>query len=176
MATSTSARVAQHASREAADVHTATFPLLDLPEGLMELVVSKLRASDSPTIRVLASTSHQMLQTVLECCSCLRYFDAMPDGDRTMMRCITRLDFRKAGGHPSRARLTGSLMPGNASARWLVYMPLSTLALVCADQCIALSSVKTRSCPGQQCVIPTAALPNINSLTHLSGPLPCLRV
>jgi hypothetical protein len=57
----------------------------------MEVVVSKLTRANSTAIRTLASTSHSMLKTVLECCSCLAHFDTTRDGSNTTARCVSRL-------------------------------------------------------------------------------------
>jgi hypothetical protein len=52
----------------AAEAATETL-LLDLPDDLLALIVSKLPAAESCSIRHLASTSHRSLRIVLEFCS-----------------------------------------------------------------------------------------------------------
>jgi hypothetical protein len=90
--------------------------LLELPEALLELIVSKLRAANKATIQKLASTSHKLLQTVLESCSCLHTFDLTRDESGTLARCMSRLQFRVTGSQPSRARIDGSLTPADTCA------------------------------------------------------------
>jgi hypothetical protein len=142
----------------------ATFPLLALPEGLAAMVVSKLRAADSSTIRKLASTNHAMLQAVLEACSCLKHFEvATPQRGNTAVRCFSRLVFSAAGTQPSRACIQGSLMPGDVSARWTVYMPLCTMARVCADHCSRSPQSATH------CAIPATAVATITRVEHVRG-------
>jgi hypothetical protein len=119
------------AAGQAAEPATETL-LLDLSDDLVEQIVSKLPAAESCAIRSLASTSHRMLRIVLESCSCLKCFDTWPNWSLTLTRCLSRLDFNTAGIQPSRARMRGTLMPGDAPAEWDMVMPLYAMALVCA--------------------------------------------
>jgi hypothetical protein len=161
----------------AAALDTDIFQLLDLPEDIVELVVGKLQAADSSTIRELASTSHKMLQLVLEACSCLKYFDLTPRGSDPAARCISRLTFSTAGHQRSRARVCGSLMPEHQDARWTVYLPFHAVALLHAGGSITITQSSSTCGLAEQAAlqvesgtdIPAAALPAITKVVHVSG-------
>jgi hypothetical protein len=171
-----------------AEVHTEPFPLLELPEALVQLVVSKIRAVryQNSAICALASTSHGMLTTVLEACSDLNYISIptpdgtfAPEGSATAARCISRLTFSAAQGQPSRARIRGSLMPGDSSARWMVCMPLHAMALSCAAHCdpstqpsgFPEATAFQKRQAAMQCAIPTAARSTVTEIHYYSASL-----
>jgi hypothetical protein len=73
------------------------------------------------------------MTTVLEACSCPKYFTVVTwDWHRPQVP-VCHSHLQEEARPSAESSIARHLLPGDASARWIVYMPLRTMALVCAE-------------------------------------------